>query len=172
MRIGSKALRGRSLLFAATLAAGALQAQAAPPACALKPADLSRVLGVSFSEGKPEDAGGMGTGCTYKASGGSMKAGTEVSLFLHITSAGGPPDMMRKMMNPGKTRFQSVAGDPDRAVIVQHAPDVPTFPDVSYDRGGYLIGLRLSGTFYKDLAQRQSAKAEWDAKLLKLPRLP
>lgn len=146
-------------------------ALAAPPACALKPADLARVLGVQFSEGKPEDSG-LGTGCKYNAANGSMKAGTDVSVFLHITAAGGPPEMMRKMMNPGKTQFAPVAADPDQAVIVKHAPDVPTFPDVSYVRGGYLVGLRVMGTFYKDLAQRGAAKAEWDAKLLKLPRLP
>lgn len=145
---------------------------AAPAACALQAADLARVLGVQFAQGKPEDGGGLGTGCKYNATNGSMKAGTDVSVFLQITAAGGPPEMMRKMMSPGKTQFVPVTSDADQAVIVKHAPDVPTFPDISYVRGGYLVGVRVMGTFYKDDAQRAAAKAEWDAKLLKLPRVP
>ena len=155
--------------------AGALgTAHAAPPACALEPADLQKAFGVAFDKGQADPAGGMGTGCKYSTVGGSAAKGTDFSVWLGIIPTGGQMDMWRTMTAGGpKAKLNPVAGDPDKAVTVQQKPDVPPFPSVMYQRGDLLVVLNLTGGAPRGDAKAEAAFIEqMNGKLLKVRRVP
>lgn len=157
----------RSVLASATaalLGGLSLSAHAAPAACPYKPEDLAKVIGVGFAAGQ-EEPGIGGTGCKYKTQGGSMKAGTDFSLWVLVLAPGPNQDMMRTMTAGGpKVRFDAIAGDPDGAARVRGAADDGLL-DISYKRGGYVVFLRALG-------QGKENHEALATKLLKLPRLP
>ena len=153
----------RSQLLALACAGVLGSAHAAPPACALEPADLQKAFGVAFDKGQADPAGGMGTGCKYSTVGGSAAKGTDFSVWLGIIPTGGQMDMWRTM----------TAGDPDKAVTVQQKPDVPPFPSVMYQRGDLLVVLNLTGSAPRGDAKAEAAFIEqMNGKLLKVRRVP
>ena len=164
----------RSLLLALACAGALGSAHAAPPACALEPADLQKAFGLTFDKGQADPAGGMGTGCKYNTVGGSLAKGTDFSVWLGIIPTGGQMEMFRTMTAGGpRARLIPVAGDPDKAVTVQQKPDVPPFPSVMYQRGDLLRVLNLTGGVPRGDAKAEAATIEqMNAKLLKLRRVP
>lgn len=162
----------RTGLLAALLAAPLL-AQAAPPACPLSPDALKKVFGVTFGAGTPEPGMTGGSGCKYTSQGGNKKNNTDLSVSIFVEPPMGTPEMHRKMtMGPGH-QFLPVSGDADKAVTVKHGGSVPPFPDVSYERGGYIVKLHLTGLDYLDDAKARDARIdEMNKKLLQLPRVP
>ena len=91
----------RSLLLALACAGALGSAHAAPPACALEPADLQKAFGLTFDKGQADPAGGMGTGCKYNTVGGSLAKGTDFSVWLGIIPTGGQMEMWRTMTAGG-----------------------------------------------------------------------
>jgi hypothetical protein len=166
----------RSLLL--VLACGAIgSAHAAPPACALDPADLEKVFGVKFDKGKEEPAFGMGTSCKYHTVGGSLAKGTDFSVFLGIIPTGGQMQMFRTMLAGPAAKLVPVPGDPDKAVIVQIDPKVPPYvtpyPYVMYERGDLLVQLQVLGGVPTGDAKADAARIQqMNEKLLKLRRVP
>lgn len=164
----------RSLLLALVCVGASAAASAAPPACALEPADLQKAFGLTFDKGQPDPAGGMGTGCKYNTVGGSLAKGTDFSVWLGIIPTGGQMEMFRTMTAGGpRAKLTPVAGDPDKAVTVQQKPDVPPFPSVMYQRGDLLMVLNLTGGVPRGDAKAEAAYIEqMNGKLLKLRRVP
>lgn len=155
------------------LIAGPLMAQAAPPTCPLSPDALKKVFGVGFGAGTAEPGIAGGSGCKYNAQGGSKKNNTDVSVSIFVEPPMGTPEMHRKMtMGPGH-QYLPVAGDADKAVTVKHGGSVSPFPNISYERGGYIVKLHLTGLDYDDDAKAREARIEqMNKKLLQLPRVP
>ncbi len=148
-------------LLACLIVSPVALAQKGPaPACSFTPEVLGKVLGQKFAAGVPEK-GIVGDACTYQ--GGKVKLWVEAGV-----PAGPTPAQMRKMMKPPGTKWTPVAGDPDSALIEGQLKDVSPFPSVSYERKGHLVNVFLTG----DFAGNAQAIADWNAKLLKLPRLP
>ena len=162
----------RASLLGALLAVPVF-AQAAPPACPLSPDALKKVFGVGFGAGTAEPGIGGGSGCKYTSQGGSKKNNTDVSVSIFVEPPMGTPEMHRKMtMGPGH-QYLAVAGDADKAVTVKHGGSVSPFPNVSYERGGYIVKLHLTGLDYLDDAKAREARIEqMNKKLLQLPRVP
>jgi hypothetical protein len=157
----------------AALCAAPLFAQAAPPTCPLSPDALKKVFGVAFGAGTSEPGIGGGSGCKYNAQGGSKKNNTDVSVSIFVEPPMGTPEMHRKMTMGPMHQFVPVAGDADKAVTVKHGGSVPPFPNVSYERGGYIVKLHLTGLDYLDDAKAREARIEqMNKKLLQLPRVP
>lgn len=174
MTTRSRKTASRKLLLALACAGALGSAHAAPPACALEPADLQKAFGVAFDKGQADPAGGMGTGCKYNTVGGSAAKGTDFSVWLGIIPTGGQMDMWRTMTAGGpKAKLNPVAGDPDKAVTVQQKPDVPPFPSVMYQRGDLLVVLNLTGGAPRGDAKAEAAFIEqMNGKLLKVRRVP
>ena len=97
-----------------------------------------------------------------------------IMVFLGIVPlSGGTAPAMRKMMGGPGHEYVPVAGDPDQAVWVRHGGSVPPFPSISYERGGHLVNLHVSGLAHQPDATARARKIEqMNARLLKLPRLP
>lgn len=150
-----------------------LLAQAAPPTCPLSPDALKKVFGVGFGAGTSEPGIAGGTGCKYTSQGGSKKNNTDVSVSIFVEPPMGTPEAHRKLTMGPMHQFLPVAGDADKAVTVKHGGSVPPFPDVSYERGGYIVKLHLTGLDYLDDAKARDARIEqMNKKLLQLPRVP
>jgi hypothetical protein len=162
----------RASLLGALLAVPVF-AQAAPPACPLSPDALKKVFGVGFGAGTAEPGIAGGSGCKYNAQGGAKKNNTDVSVSIFVEPPMGTPEMHRKMtMGPGH-QYLAVAGDADKAVTVKHGGSVSPFPNVSYERGGYIVKLHLTGLDYLDDPKARDARIEqMNKKLLQLPRVP
>jgi hypothetical protein len=159
---------GACLAAIVSLFAAAAHAQ---PACPFTPDALKGVFGIAFAAGTPEP--GIGTGCVYRTTGGSAKAGTDFSVGVFVNAS--MPEQTRQMMLMGgrKHELAPVAGDADKAVVVRHRGDVPAFPQVAYVRGGRDVMLQVTGIgFEPDEKVRTRRIDEFNAKLLKLPRLP
>lgn len=155
------------------LLAAPLLAQAAPPACPLSPDALKKVFGVGFGAGTSEPGIAGGTGCKYTSQGGTKKNNTDVSVSIFVEPPMGTPEAHRKLTMGPKHQFLPVAGDPDKAVTVKHGGSVPPFPDVSYERGGYIVKLHLTGLDHDDDAKAREARIDqMNKKLLQLPRVP
>lgn len=161
----SPSKRMACLSIAIALSVGAVHAQNPSSPCAFKREALDKAFGLTFDDGKPEQ--GIGPACTYLGKGKG-----ELKLWVGFMPASGPFESMRFMLGPAKTQFVPVAGDPDKAMTVAHAPDVPPFPHIVYVRGGQLVQVHLTGLAASDPATRQKQIAEANAKLLALPRLP
>lgn len=149
-----------------------LPALAAPPACALTTQALSQAFGgVAFEDGKPEAS--IGTGCVYRSKGGGKVADGNFSVYLGIVQPPGPAEPFRKMMGGPGHQYIAVPGDADKAVTVKHGGSVPPFPSVSYERGGYLVNLHVTGMGQGSDADARTRRIDQvNAILLKLPRLP
>ena len=137
---------------------GVAAAQTKPKPCPFAPETLSAVLGQTFAAGVEEPGIVGGASCAYR--GKTVKLTFVVSPFMGPTA-----EQTRKLMNPRGTVWTPVAGDPDKAVTVTMAPSVPPFPSISYERGGYVVDLHITGEGGSDIAA-------WRGKLLKLPRVP
>jgi hypothetical protein len=162
------ARRGACLAAIVSLFAAAAHAQ---PACPFSPDALKGAFGIAFAAGTPEP--GIGTGCVYRTTGGSMKNGTDFSVGVFVNAS--MPEQTRQMMLMGgrKHELVPVAGDADKAVVVRHRGDVPAFPQVAYVRGGRDVMLQVTGLgFEPDEKARTRRIDDVNAKLLKLPRLP
>jgi hypothetical protein len=152
---------------------GAALAQSKPPTCPLSPDALKKVFGVGFGAGKAEPGISGGTGCIYVSQGGSQKNNTDLSVSVFIDPPMGAPDMHRKMTMGPMHQFLPVAGDADKAVTVKHGGSVSPFPQVSYERGGYIVKLHLTGLAFEADAKARDARLEqMNRKLLQLPRVP
>lgn len=163
--------RPHAAMAAALLAATALQAHAAPPACPFKPEQLGKVFGPKFDAGK-EEPGIGGTSCQYRAL-GTAKEHTDYRVWVLILPPGANQDMMRQMTAGGpKARFDPIAGDPDGASRVRGGAGGDGLVDVSYQRGGHVVFLRASLDHEPDAKAREARAAGFAAKLLQLPRLP
>lgn len=148
------------------LGAGDLSAQTAKPKpCPFTPAQLSAAFGQTFAAGVEEPGISGGVACAYKGSG--------VTLHVITSPIFAPTvEQSRKFMNPPGTKFVPVAGDPDKALTVEQTPSVPPFPSISYERGGMIVDLHISGQFSKSAPASKADVTAWNAKLLKLPRVP
>ena len=136
-------------------------AQTNPPQCPFDAGQLSAQLGRSFKAGVPENAM-IGKGCRYDAEGKG-----NVKLWVDAGPNPAPSaEMWRKMANPPGTGWKAVANDPDKAVHTIPKADVSPFPSLSYERKGWLVSITVSG-----IDNRAEIDA-WNAKLVKLPRIP
>jgi hypothetical protein len=156
------------LVLAACLPWAVAAQSAKPVACPFKPEELSKTLGGSFKPGL-EEPGLMGSACRY--------VGDRFNVGVLQTVLAGTPgiEAVRKMSNPGKTRFVPLAGDPDKAAVMMQAPDVPRFPALNYERGGLMVQVQIVGDFGghpTDKAARDKAADAAVAKLATLRRLP
>lgn len=137
---------------------GAVSAQTPTSPCPFTADELTAALGPSFNAGTPEP-GILGKGCVYRAK--------TVSVWVDAGPNPAPTvEMYRKMSNPPGTTWAAVAGDPDKAVHAVAKPDVTPFASLSYERKGVLVNLTVSGVDDK------AAVAQWNAKLVKLRRIP
>lgn len=136
----------------------ALAVGAPPTQCPFTPDELKAALGQSFEAGVPEN-GLLGKGCTYKAG--------DVKLWLDAGPLPVPTaDQWRKLANPPGTKWKAVAGDPDKAVHNMGQPGATVYPSVSYERGGWLVNILVTGV------SGQAAIDDWSRKLVKLRRIP
>lgn len=145
--------------FAAVLLplAGTVHAATAPQ-CPFTPDELQSQLGKTFSAGVAE-SGIIGKACAYKAS--DIKLWIDAGP-LPVASA----DQWRKMASAPGTKWQTVAGDADKAVHEIAAPGISPFPALGYERGGWLVNITVTGV------EGKSAVDAWNAKLVKLRRIP
>jgi hypothetical protein len=134
----------------------------APKACPYKADDLVKAFGVKFDLGTEEQAAG-GPGCKYKTMGGSLKAGTDFSVWVFQMEPGPSQDMILKLtLGPG-ARPVPVKGDADGAQ--ESIGD--GLVDVFYKRQGWAVVLRSAGS----LGNGTAGQTKRIAQLLKLPRL-
>ena len=131
---------------------------AAPPACPFTPEELGSQLGQPFAPGSAM-AGIVGKACTYQ------------SKAVRLTIDAGPLQApsaaaWRKMTSAPGTQWQAVAGDPDRAVHEIAPAGVSPYPALSYERGGWLVNITVTGV------DGATAIAAWNSKLVKLRRVP
>lgn len=167
----------RRLLFLALTCGAIGSVHAAPPACALDPADLQKVFGLKFDKGKEEPGSGLGTGCRYDTVGGSLAKGTDFTVRLGIVPTGGQKQMFRTMLAGPAAKLVPVPGDPDKAVIVQIDPGSPLkvspFPGVMYERGDLLVQVQVLGGVPTGDAKADATRIQqMNEKLLKLRRVP
>lgn len=138
-------------------------------ACPFKPDDLTKVFGVKFDAGT-EEPGMGGTGCKYKTQGGSMKNNTDFSLWVLMLPPGPDQEMIRKFTAGPGAKFVPVKGDPHGAERIVHDDGMP---DVTYRNKGHVVILRGLVIDHEPDAKARAARAEqFNARLLKLPRLP
>ncbi|MCC6244559.1 MAG: hypothetical protein IT353_17075 [Gemmatimonadaceae bacterium] len=160
-----------SIGLAASCALATRAAAQTPPACPFSTDALQSVFGIAFEAGKPQP--GIGTGCTYKTVGGTLKNGTDFTVGVYVNASF--PEPQRKLMLAAGTKhtLESVAEDPDRAVVVRHQGDVPAFPQVAYVRRGFDVRLQVVGSGFEADERARRAKIDgFNRKLLKLPRIP
>ena len=146
-----------AVLLTALPFAGSVQA-AAPAQCPFAADYLKAQLGQTFSAGAPEQ-GIIGKACAYKANG--LKLWVDAGPLPAPTA-----EQWRKMASAPGTKWQAVAGDPDKAVHETPPPNVSPYPSLSYARGGWLVNITVTGVSGK------AAIDAWNAKLLKLQRIP
>lgn len=136
----------------------ALAAAQTPSPCPFAPADLTTRLGVTFTAGKPE-SGILGKGCRYDAG--------AITLWVDAGPNPAPTaEQYRKMSNPPRTAWTPVPNDADKAVHSTPPSDVSPFPNLSYERKGWLVNLRVTGVSGKATIDT------WNSRLVALPRLP
>jgi hypothetical protein len=136
-------------------------------ACAAHAADcpiaaqaLSSQLGQNFKV-VTQDKGLLGNACEY--------ANDTRSIKVAIDEGPNPApsaEMWRKMANPPKTVWKAVAGDPDKAVLLESYPNGDPYPAMVYERKGRLVQINVMGVTGK------AAVDQWNSKLLKLSRIP
>jgi hypothetical protein len=132
--------------------------------CPYKSDDLAKIFGVKFDAGI-EEPGAGGVGCKYKTVGGSLKAGTDFSLWVFQFYPGSDQDMILEFtLGPG-TKPAPVKDDPDGAQEKRGNGIL----DVFYKRHGWAVLLRTSLPLVDD--DDTAAYARRRAQLLKLPRL-
>lgn len=137
-------------------------AQAQTKACPFKPDELASVFGAKFDAGT-EEPGPAGSGCKYRTLAGSLKSGTDVSIWVFQFEPGPNQDMLLKLtLGPG-AKPTPVKGDPDGAQE-KHGDGIV---DVFYKRQGWAVLLRSGGS----LGNEAAAMARRAALLEKLPRL-
>lgn len=103
----------------------------------------------------------LGTGCEYADDNRTIKIAVDAG-----PNPAPSADAWRKMSNPPGTKWKSIAGDPDKAVVLDKASSGEIFPSLSYERKSWLVQINVMGI-------KGDAKiAEWNNKLLKLKRLP
>lgn len=103
----------------------------------------------------------LGPGCEY--------ADDKRSIKIAVDAGPNPApsaDAWRKMANPPGTKWKAVAGDADKAVTLDNAPNGDLYPSIGYERKNWLVQINVLGI------KGNAAVAEWNAKLLKLKRLP
>ncbi len=151
--------RPLALVLTIIAAGAAAMAQAATaPQCPFTPDYLKAQLGQSFAAGVPEN-GILGKACTYKANG--------IKLWIDAGPMAAPSsEMWRKMSSPPGTKWQAVAGDPDKAVHETPPAGVSPYPALSYERSGWLVNITVTGVDGK------AAIDGWNSKLVKLRRIP
>jgi hypothetical protein len=136
--------------------------------CWFTPEQINQALGTRFGKGEPEAATSAGHGCYYRAADKSY-------LFVNtVRLDGAPPAMMRKLLGGGG-KAVPIAGDPDNATTLETRADVPPFPDLAYERKGYLVLLSLPGMVPATTPRAQALREsrQWAEKMAsKLPRVP
>jgi hypothetical protein len=161
-----------ALALSCTLAFGVMSdASAAPAACFLAPEELGKALGRKFDPGV-EEPGIGGTSCKY-SSARHERHDRAVSVWLLTLPPGPSQDMLRQMTAGGpKASFEPVAGDPDGAARVRGGQD-DQLADITYRRAGHVVFLRaLRADSEPDAKARNARRAELEAALLKLRRVP
>ena len=131
---------------------------AATPACPFTPEELGSQLGQPFAAGSAM-AGIVGKACTYQ--GKTVRLTIDAGPLQAPTAAA-----WRKMASAPGTQWQPVAGDPDRAVHEVPPAGVSPYPALSYERGGWLVNITVTGV------DGAAAITAWNARLVKLRRIP
>lgn len=148
-------------LFAALSLPVCFSAHAATPAdCPYTAEYLSQQLGLELKI-VTRAAGLLGKACEY--------ANKDQSIKIAVDSGPNPapsPDMWLKMANPGGTKWTNVSNDPDKAVTLESYPNGAPYPALFYARKGHLTNISVLGPSGK------STVSQWNAKLVKLSRLP
>lgn len=163
----------RLLITAATILLANTSAYAATPnPCAIKAADISRILGIPFNEGKLGDSP-LGAECTYKSKAKLAALGTDIDVWVGMLPMQGTFESMKFMLGPPSQKYSPVPKDNDKAMTIIHAPDVPSFPEIAYIRSGQLVKIHIgSGIYPSDKAERKALVDKLNQKLLTLPRIP
>lgn len=81
---------------------------------------------------------------------------------------------MKMYVGPAETKYTPVANDPDQARLVTNGEADAAVPHIVYVRRGQLVQLSIRGAIFAGAtgAQRTAALADWNRKLLALPRMP
>lgn len=141
----------------------ALMAQTANP-CPFATDYLTGQLGQPFKAGVPE-SGLIGKGCRYD--GRDVKIWVDAGPMPTPTAA-----QWRKISSPAGITWQPVAGDADNAVLEVAKADAYPYPKLSYERKGWMVEIRVTGDIEKGFASRKAAVDAWQARLIKLRRIP
>ncbi|WMW80611.1 hypothetical protein RF679_18520 [Undibacterium cyanobacteriorum] len=127
--------------------------------CPYTEAYLSEQLGVTVKV-VTQMPGLLGPACEY--------ADAKRSLKIAVDAGRNPApsaDAWRKMANPPGTKWKTVAGDADKAVLLEASPNMELHPSLSYERKGWLVQINVMGIQANEVSK-------WNEKLLKLKRLP
>ena len=154
-------------LFLLATSGTALAQNSPPPACPFKAAELQAAFGVAFAEGQANPEMNMGEGirrdCRYASKDYTIRVGS-----TFYPKAAPSRDVARSLL-AGK--LVPIANDPDGAAY-QEAQGDATDPAVHYVRGPLSVELRILGTYYKDLANKQKDMLALREKLARLRRFP
>ena len=145
-------------LLAISLMPLASQAAESKP-CPYTEAYLSEQLGVTLKV-VTQMPGLLGPACEY--------ADAKRSLKIAVDAGRNPApsaEAWRKMSNPPGTKWKAIAGDPDKAVILEASPNMELQPSLSYEHKTWLVQINVMGI-------KANEVAKWNEKLLKLKRLP
>lgn len=148
-----------SLLAAASFLPQVACAADAKP-CPYSAEYLSEQLGVKLKVVTQMQAI-LGPGCEY--------ADEKRTLKISVDAGPNPApsaEAWRKMANPPGTKWKTVAGDADKAVTLESYPNGEPHPSLGYERKGWLVQIEVMGV------KGAAAVGQWNAKLLKLKRLP
>jgi hypothetical protein len=155
-----------AMLLAIALPSVAQTPVSTPTACALKASEISAALGVKFEEGQPGTERSAGAivmrNCRYK----SKEYSVDLNTVTYATAA--DAKATSKML-AGK--LVPVANDPDGAASQEEQGDL-TSPNLHYFRGATAVELRVLGTFYKDIKNKEADARALQVKMQKLRRVP
>ncbi|WP_374334264.1 hypothetical protein [Leeia sp.] len=154
--MNTRTLPMTALLISSLVALSTAHAASAP-VCPFSADELKAQLGQTFAAGTPGE-GIIGKGCVYK--------GKDLKLLVDAGPLPAPTaEQWRKMSTPPGTQWKAAAGDPNKALHEIPPAGVSPFPNISYERSGWLVNVRVLGV-------APAAVADWNKKLLKLRRIP
>lgn len=134
---------------------------ASAPQCPFTPDELKSALGETFAPGVPMQ-GVIGKACEYR--------GKDHTLGIDAGPMPMPSaDMWRKISSPPGTKWAAVPGDPDKAYYMVKVPNGSLYPNLMYERKGWLVNL--VGLLGIDSDNKALLDA-WNVKLRKLRRIP